>query len=176
MPRHALCNSRTFCPIPRHTACPLHCSPCTAHPAVMARHTLNCCAPAVRCNAACCMRHAPCTILHAGQWNATGANASLRSLELYAHAGGEAEGDDYDQSETANIAYEPAQVRASSSWSCGWSWVRRCALCAPVHPTPTPPPTALIVSSVSVQHRRRHCHCPNATATAARHRAPPAPH
>ena len=43
-------------------------------------------------------------------WDATGANASLSSLELYAHAGAESESDDYDKSETENLAYRPEQA------------------------------------------------------------------
>ena len=40
-------------------------------------------------------------------WDAKGKNASLHSLEFYAHDGGEAESDDYDTSETENLAYKP---------------------------------------------------------------------
>eukprot|EP00756_Hemistasia_phaeocysticola_P048487 Hpha_TRINITY_DN22911_c0_g1::TRINITY_DN22911_c0_g1_i1::g.154133::m.154133/K01136/IDS; iduronate 2-sulfatase len=43
-------------------------------------------------------------------WNTTGPNASLHSLELYAHPGGEAESDDYDTSETENLAYKKEQA------------------------------------------------------------------
>ena len=43
-------------------------------------------------------------------WDASGINASLRSLELYAHAGGEGESDDYDASETENLAYKAGQA------------------------------------------------------------------
>jgi hypothetical protein len=43
-------------------------------------------------------------------WDAAGPAAALRSLELYAHAGGEAEADDYDASEPQNLAYHPAQA------------------------------------------------------------------
>ena len=42
------------------------------------------------------------------RWDAP--NATLASLELYAHPGGEAESDDFDASEPKNLAYNPEQA------------------------------------------------------------------